>query len=389
MQKSLLLFLLFVAVLPVHAMEKTTVAQLEQKLTAAHGKQDKDLAKKLGGLELTERLNSQRLASIQAGLPGDKSRQALLAIADASAFLQLPAAEIPATPPPDALTQKQMLARAASDLVASVHKLPDFFARQTTTRFHDLKISFPASQPVVLEHQAFYPLDSFSDTIYYRNGKEEVESAEKQSKTKTRTSKGLVNWGVFGPMLRMVVLDIYKGKMEWSHWEQLSTGPVAVFHFAVPKERSHYVVEYCCLGLTNEPWHEFESTPPFHGEIALDPATGAVYRLMLSTDLQPTDPIFRADVMVEYEPVEIGGKVYVCPRKSVTITTAISPIVHQSRCGNGDCAAPYVEKPKDTAINDMVFDSYHVFRSEARILTEGSAGQDDLPAPVPPVAPGP
>jgi hypothetical protein len=141
MRKFLFLFFLFAAALPVRAAESITVEQLEHTLADAHGKRDQDLAKKVGGMELSERLSSLRLAKIQAGLPGEKSRLALLALADASAFRQLPAAEMLATDAPDADTQKLILTRAADDLVASIRKLPDFFARKTTARFHDLKVS--------------------------------------------------------------------------------------------------------------------------------------------------------------------------------------------------------------------------------------------------------
>ncbi len=394
MRKLWFLFVLFVAVLPMRAAEKITVEQLEHTLAAAHEKREKDLAKQLGDVELCERLSSPRLAKLQAALPGERFRLALLALADASAFLPLPAAEIPATAPPDVHTQRLILSRAAEDLATSIHKLPDFFARQTTNRFHDLKVSYPINEPVILENQAFHPLDSFSNTIYYRNGQEVEETNEKQPKIKSRPRNGLVNWGVFGPLLRIVVTDIYKGRMEWGHWEQRATGPLAVFQYAIPKDKSNYVVKYCCLGLPNEAWHDFQSIPPFHGEIAIDPATGAVYRLVLITDLSPSDPIFQAEIMVEYEPVEIGGKMYICPRKSVIITTAIVPIVHPGTCAGFDCSPPNVSRPKDTAINDTGYDSYHVFRSEMRILPAESTDQErisppDSPAPAPLSAPGP
>ena len=324
MRKLLFLLFLLAAVLPVRAAEKVTVEELEHTLADAHGKRDQDLARRLGDLELSERLSSPRLAKIQASLPGEKSRMALLVLADASAFLELPAVECPAIPVPDAHTQNLILSRAADDLVASVHKLPDFFARQTINRFHDLKVLYPTSTPIILEHQVFRPLDSFDDTVYYRNGEEVEETIEKAPRIKPRPRNGLVNWGTFGQLQRIVVTDIYKGKMEWSHWEQRSTGPVAVFHYSIPREKSNYLVKYCCLGLPNEAWHDFESIPPFHGEIAIDPVSGTVYRLVLITDLEPSDPIFQAEIMVEYEPVEIGGKMYICPRKSVTITTAVA-----------------------------------------------------------------
>jgi len=116
--------------------------------------------------------------------------------------------------------------------------------------------------------------------------------------------------------------------------------------------------------------------------------------LVILTDLTPGDSVFQAAIMVEYEPVEIGGTTYICPRKSVSITTATAPMFRQI-CAGGvgvmttDCR-PDPDKPKDTAINDTVYDSYHVFRSEVRIVPEGDAGQGrtpppSSPAPAPPV----
>ena len=366
------------AVLPVRAAKQITVEQLEHLLADAHGKRDQDLSKQLGGIQLYERLSSPRLVKIQASLPGEKSRLALMALADASVFLQLPPAEIPATAPPDVDAQKQILSRAALYLVASIHKLPDFSAEKTTTRFHDLKVLelSEGSAPIIREHQPFQLIDSFSNSVYYRNGQEVDEANGKQGKTLSRVSNGMVNWGVFGPLLRIAMTDISNGNVEWGHWEQRETGPMAVFRYAIPKEKSTYTVKYCCFGTPNTGLRPFETIPPFHGEIAIDPVTGAVYRLLLITDLSPSDPIFQAQTVVEYEPVEIGGRTYICPRKSVTLTTAITQIMHQGCWGNvgatSDCSPIEVAKPKDTAINDTEYDSYHVFGSEMRIVPQES-----------------
>jgi len=196
-----------------------------------------------------------------------------------------------------------------------------------------------------------------------------------------------------------VMTDIYKGKIGWGHWEQRATGPVAVFRYSIPRDKSDYVVKYCCLGFQDGEKRESQSVPAFHGEIAIDAETGAVYRVVILADMLPGDQVFQADVMVEYDPVEIGGKTYICPSKSVSITTAIAPVFRQV-CPSGvgvlttDCTRPDPTKPKDTAINDTVYDSYHVFRSEVRILPEGAAGPGDKtpagsPAPAPAPAPQP
>jgi hypothetical protein len=123
--------------------------------------------------------------------------------------------------------------------------------------------------------------------------------------------------------------------------------------------------------------------PAIHGEIAIDPATGAVYRLVIFAELSPADPIFQAQVMVEYAPVEIGGRTYICPNKSVSITTATIRNIFRG-CSNAGVGGPCYTgsstvgaRPKETAINDTRYDSYHVFQAETRILPAANADQEN------------
>jgi hypothetical protein len=87
---TLLLFLMGIA-FPAFATKRVTVEQLEQVLVAAHGKPDAEVARQLSDLELAERLSSATLSRWEAELPGTEARQALIALADISAFLDLPA----------------------------------------------------------------------------------------------------------------------------------------------------------------------------------------------------------------------------------------------------------------------------------------------------------
>ena len=70
---------------------RVSVAQLEQMLEAARGSKDNEVVQELSGVELTERMSSTRLSSSKGRLPGERSRAALVAVADRSAFLALPA----------------------------------------------------------------------------------------------------------------------------------------------------------------------------------------------------------------------------------------------------------------------------------------------------------
>jgi hypothetical protein len=100
--------------------------------------------------------------------------------------------------------------------------------------------------------------------------------------------------------------------------------------------------------------------------------------LVIVTALPADDPIFQADILVEYEQVEIGGKMYVGPSKGITNTTAMTPVAGGLGCaGRGlqsDCIAPIIYRPKDTPINDTVYDSYRVFRSKNANCAGGKRG---------------
>jgi hypothetical protein len=396
MRKSALLLLLAALALPAPAASRVTVEQLEQAVAAAHGKPDKAVAQSLGDLELTERLSTARLERLKADLPGDKARLELLALADASAFLDLPAADIPPTAAPNSATQGQIVSRAADFVVATISKMPDFFATRTTARFEDLKVSQLLDQTVFVPSQDFHLVDRLSATVYYRNGREVTEPlGVGKAAGSVTSSTGLTNWGVFGPLLGVVMADILKGKVGWGHWEQGPAGPLAVFRYVVQEDRSNYTVRYCCFRSDRGEMREFETIPAYHGEIAIDPESGAVLRLVLKTDLQPALPMERVDVLVEYGPVEIGGKTYICPVKSVSITRAVTLVFHGSlfyvdkkgqpdATGNKLKHTESVSEPRVTAINDVVFDSYHMFRAESRILPADDAEQDgNTPASVP------
>ena len=202
-------------------------------------------------------------------------------------------------------------------------------------------------------------------------------------------SNGLNAWGVFGPILGNVMMDSLKGKVIWSHWEQGPDGPLAVFRYQVPEEKSHYQVKYCCFPVAPSPGSLgefpglFNRVPGYHGELAIDPASGTIVRLVLQTELEPSLPIVRADVLVEYGPMEIGGKTYICPVKSVSISRSAIPGVSRTRAETDASAGP-----KMTALNDVVFRDYHMFRAETRILTGDSPDAGgNLPVPVPTDAP--
>jgi hypothetical protein len=126
--------------------------------------------------------------------------------------------------------------------------------------------------------------------------------------------------------------DAAQGDLKWSHWEQGVAAPEAVFRYAVIAGKSHYNVK--------------GQFPAYHGEITVDPSNGTILRLVLRVDPIASLPFQRADFVLEYGPVELGGKTYICPLKGVAL---------------------YME-PKRWLLNDIVFEQYHLYRASAQML---------------------
>jgi len=385
----LLLALLVLPGLPAAAVEpapqqSVTVAQLEQTVGAAH-QSDRDVARLLLGLQLTQRLSAERFDRLDQALPGHRSREALLVVADLSAFLDLPASEVPANPAPDATMQKQILSRAVDYVAAATLRLPDFLVTRRLTRFEDLQVVRGVNDPVTVRTLPFRREDRSMATTLFREGREVVEPASRSDATQ---ASGLTDYGVFGVLLAVVTGDIRSGQIAFDHWEG-GAERLAVFRFAVPESQSHYSVEFCCYQAEDGWLRRYQANPRYHGEFAIEPDSGAILRLVLKTDLDPSPmlhieaesekPLRRADILVEYGPVVIGGRTYICPLRSISVMTTWTlggngpvPPVQFDAQGHLRPAAPArsrrVEYSRVTALNHYQFEGHHLFRGDVRIL---------------------
>jgi VWFA-related protein len=385
-RKLALLFFLAGIALPAFAARNITVAQLEQVLAAAHGKVDAKLAQQLSDLQLTERLSASRLSRWEADLPGPESRRSLVLLADLAAFLDPPAAEMPTTPAPDFPAQRRIIALTVDYASKTLHQLPNFFATRDTVRFEDTPQGFRADNSEI-PYQPLRPAGRSTDTVLYRDGNEVVDTSAAKGNKNQPATQGLITTGVFGPVLATVLVDAAQGKLAWSHWEQGAAGPRAVFRFAVPREKSHYEVEFCCVTADNGSYRVFQQFSGYHGEMAVDPANGAILRLTLQADLKPADKMVRSDILVEYGPVEIGGKTYICPVKSVSISDApaLGPNAFGFQRYRGGALLEHDNQTAPvhlrTMLNDVVFEQYHLFHANARMLAGNSGAPAENAAP--------
>lgn len=355
---------------PDAGVKPVTVAQLEAILAKAPSRNDKELARMLAGVEVTERLSNAKFAAWKARLPGEKSRSALMALADAAAFLDLPAEENPDLPIPDLAAQRQMMARTIDYLKETIPKLPNFYAKRTTVRYEEPQSAVYGSRGAQDAPQPLLRKDAITETVLYRGGHETVEESKSRSRPGA-VDHGLQTLGTFGPILGIVVVDMAHGSVGWSRWERGDHGPVAVFRYTVPAPESHYGVSHCCVpaGDGTAPVQGF---PGYHGKISIDPAQGTILRLTVEADLAPRQPpplsIDRSDILVEYGEVAIGGSNYTCPVRSVSISRARTLRVFQEWGVELPAYGPFATLMGDTSFND-----YHMFRSESRLILDPEA----------------
>lgn len=297
--------------------------QVEEFLGAPKKKRDAKVATQLNSVMLAERFTAARLARCESEAPGPKSREALIALVDRSAFNPPAAEEILSLAEPSFDDQRQMISLMADYVVNTLHRLPDFYATRVTKSYR-----LEGGEQSALMR----PAGENSAIVYYRNGEEEMSAEKHRSK-----EQGLATQGEFGPVLALALLDAAKGKLSWSRWELGAAGPRAVYKYAVKAADSHYSVS--------------KKSAAYKGEFAVDPASGAILRLILEADPVAADRLSAADIEVDYGPVDLGGHTYLCPVKSIALSISSNQVW----------------------LNDVVFEGYHLFQAESHVLSGSKA----------------
>jgi hypothetical protein len=264
-------------------------------------------------------------------------------------FLSPAAADVLSQAYPDLNEQRRMVALTVEYLGKTLPKLPNFYTTRSNVRY-DYGRSMKRARARSRDDSSWRIVGSSKVVVTYRDGKEVVDPREWGNHSSHPEDQGLITKGTFGPILSTVILDATRGEMTWDRWERGSAGTLAVFRYRVPKNQSHYSVAF--HGLSSDKGDANPATG-YLGEVAIDPATGTILRLTVQADLALDSPILRGDVMVEYGPVEIGGKTYTCPIRSVSISL------------NYD---PFARTPETNLLNDVTFADYHLFRPDSRIL---------------------
>src|SRR5580658_383111 len=333
------ILVLLLAASPAWAAKKITVDQLKQLLVSLQQdkKADADVAAALKQVELTEELTRATMNSLVEYVPGPLSTEQIYVLEARSAILPPPAADIPATPAPDAAAQKAILDKAVDYATKTYEQLPAVTATRTTIRFQDNMEATAASSGMhsgatdsassdpnlVSASQFVHYINSTENTVEIKNGVEENPLAK--DKTQWGANKMIAVLSN-GPALSSVIQDAEgTGKINFVRWEAVNGKAAAVFAFSVDKKKTHYAVNYCCFpdvdqaGMlsysarsqgsgpqahgnlqTVTSWKNYKATVPYHGEIFVDPDTGIVVRLVTQAEFKNTDVVHQEDQRIDF-----------------------------------------------------------------------------------------
>lgn len=386
MRRILIVGLLVAIAASSYAAKRLSVAKLQRLLDAdsAARKPDAEIARQLEGIELTERMPDAVFAQLTARF-GSRSQTAvaLRLLADESEFVEPAPDQAAGQAAPDMAAQARMLDAAREYVSKTLRRLPNFLSTRVITRYDDTPhADKPGDWPTRLGLHLVTTVREPTSVSFDRDNQPAA-----QGSAEWRPGTGLVSGGEFGTTLGMVLADISKGEVSWSHWEQTSAGKLAVFHFSVPESASHFEVfssfrrEASTVATRSAPnvrgisgvtlqqnansadVQLVRERPAYQGSIWVNPADGVVYRITMETDTKMGLKILRrAAILVEYGPVEIAGKRYICPVRSLAQADEVTTT--ESRLG--DAATEW--------LNETVFTDYHRFGSSVRILGEEAKG---------------
>jgi hypothetical protein len=335
--------------LPMYSAKPLTVAEMKARLEELRGKRDSRVAGQIRNMLLTERLSRTRLAQLEEEFPGKETYQELTILADRSDFLKTPDGDLNSDAAPSLDERRKLLALTVEYVKKAASRLPNLVAMKRTISYEEAPVS------AYMAYESLHPVGKSEQMIVVRDGRETADLKGTTARPVSPRPGALRTSGEFSSTMLTVIVDASHGEVRWEHWEAGPSSPRAVFAYKVPKEESHYDVASCCV-VDRGAERFFHEHPAYHGEIVIDPADGTIVRVTLIADLLPKDSLVEANVSVDYGPVEIGGVVYTCPVHSVSLSTAHLRTV----------SAP--SKALSTSMNDVVFERYHLFRSESKMI---------------------
>jgi hypothetical protein len=258
--------------------------------------------------------------------------------------------------------QKAMLARAVDHAAGFIRALPDFICSIETRLLDDDEIRASGTAG---KWERFHLRHTAVSGLTFEAGHESYafQTIDGQRPRDGKPLPGLTTWGEFGPQMESLLLADSDASFFWSHWETLEGKPIAVLSYSVDVAHSRYLVSWCCSSIIGAGgrYPPVTTNVAYTGQLFIYPDSGSILRLTRQTvDLPIDSHIDVIRTVVDYRPVEIGDRVYVCPFRSVSVA-------RETR--NASKTAHHFSAQTVTNLNEVHFTGYHKFETQSKFLS--------------------
>ena len=291
--------------------------QSSEKLIAEGKMTDRELAKYLSTVKLTERLDDRTIEEIQGyGKIGTYTLHALEALRDRSQGLAtakaiLPPAAPTPIPPPSSVEQAAVIDDMRSYALNYSRNLPDFICTQVTRRYGAARPGGKYSRNPTGEPY-WQALDTLQIRLSYFEQKEQykVILANNTVVNKDYTEiGGSKSFGDFGSMMREIFEPASQAHFEWDHWGTLRGKRVMAFSYRIEQFRSQYriTVEEGKLNIVTA----------YRGLVEVDPETHVIMRITTEAQEIPDSfPVKSVYSVIDYDYTDIAGHIFLLPLKA-------------------------------------------------------------------------
>jgi hypothetical protein len=271
------------------------------------GKQsDKDIARFIAGIKLTERLDDATIEEFQNEGAGPLTVAALRALGDRTANLpaakpaplSLTVAPKPMPPPPSSEEQAAIIDSIRAYALNYSQSLPDFVCHESMKEYQAPRSS-----------DRWTKLDNDVDSkLTYFQQKEDYKPISVGGKLTSQDYdklKGSKSIGDFGSMLRGIFEPSTQTRFEWRTWSTWDHQPSMTFDYHVSRERSNYQI------FAED--HRSVITA-YSGYFVVDARTRAVVKLNVTAEGLPKDfPVQSAESTLVYREQDLSGHTFLLP----------------------------------------------------------------------------
>jgi len=284
-------------------------AQLQELLQSSvkQGLSDKEVSNYLKRQKLEFALSDRIIEEFMGWGIGPRTINVLRSMKPLTAGMAAPEIEKPPPkykqpPPPSEDEQARIIAEARRTALDYTDGLPDFVCLQLTRRYLD---------PSGLEMD-WIKYDEIKTRVSYYENHENYEVLSVNNKMTGKSMHelgGATSTGEFGSMLAQIFEPATATRFKWARHSLLRGHHVYVFHYQVPRTRSHW-------SLTYQPTSETIVTG-YQGLIYIDKEAERVLRIAMSSyDIPSGFPIQEARTRLDYDYTEIGGHEFLLPLKA-------------------------------------------------------------------------